>query len=125
MTKRSVIALSAVCAAAVVSLAIVISYIVTITPKQPPSSTSPTVVTLTGTLVCLPHKGDGPHTLECTVGLKGDDGRYYALREMPKEAQSEGVQTKMSITGQLTPPKADESYDIAGEVKVETYTKEP
>lgn len=36
--------------------------------------------TLTGMQTCLPHKDtDGPHTMECAIGMKTDAGEYYAL----------------------------------------------
>lgn len=39
-------------------------------------------VSLTGKLVCLPHKNsDGPQTLECAYGFRTEGGTYYALRE--------------------------------------------
>lgn len=41
------------------------------TPKQ---------MTLSGTYTCLPHKNtEGPQTMECAFGIKGDDGEYYAV----------------------------------------------
>ncbi len=35
---------------------------------------------LTGTAVCLPHVNQvGPQTMECAIGMKTDDGSYYAV----------------------------------------------
>lgn len=40
----------------------------------------PQQVTLEGEYTCLPHiDSSGPQTLECALGLKTDDGSYYAL----------------------------------------------
>lgn len=37
-------------------------------------------VSLRGTSVCLPHLDtSGPQTMECAIGLKTEDGTYYAL----------------------------------------------
>ena len=41
---------------------------------------SPRRMSLSGTYLCLPHKDTtGPQTMECALGLKADDGKYYAL----------------------------------------------
>ncbi len=44
-----------------------------------PAQTEPRQATLSGTLVCLPHKGNGPSTKECTLGLRTDAGVNYGL----------------------------------------------
>jgi hypothetical protein len=62
-------------------------------------------VTLNGTVVCLLHKNtDGPQTLECAIGLKTDDGKYYSLRsDVPDSAlaSAAGSDRKVQITGTL------------------------
>lgn len=43
-------------------------------------NTAPERATLTGTQVCLPHRDTtGPQTMECAIGMKTADGKYYAL----------------------------------------------
>ena len=52
--------------------------------KQPPAPGVPTntETTITGGVVCLPHKDtSGPQTLECAYGIKLADNTYYALRD--------------------------------------------
>lgn len=44
-----------------------------------PSSGS---ITISGETTCLPKIGQSPQTLECSIGFKGVDGRYYALRNL-------------------------------------------
>jgi len=45
-----------------------------------PSSVAAYRATLSGEYLCLPHTvTSGPQTLECALGLKTDDGKYYAL----------------------------------------------
>jgi len=46
------------------------------------SLTNGTAVTVTGTPVCLPAKDtNGPQTLQCAMGIQGNDGFYYALKD--------------------------------------------
>lgn len=41
---------------------------------------TPKSMTLSGTYTCLPHMNtEGPQTMECAFGIKGDDGYYYAV----------------------------------------------
>lgn len=70
-----------------------------------------------GKIVCLPKKGDGPHTLECAMGLQADDGKFYAL----KNAQLGSISTdaKVAVKGKLAAPSPTSTYDIAGEIAVE------
>jgi hypothetical protein len=43
----------------------------------------PERATLTGVYTCLPHRNtNGPQTLECALGIKTDNGAYYALNAM-------------------------------------------
>jgi hypothetical protein len=80
--------------------------------------------TMIGVITCLPHKGDGPHTLECAFGLKGDDGYYYGLRDLWEVApEMTETNVRVRVTGTLTKPIPDEKYDIAGHIDVETITK--
>ena len=36
-------------------------------------------VTINGEVTCLPKKGNGPHTMECAIGLLAENGDYYSL----------------------------------------------
>jgi len=79
-------------------------------------------ISISGELVCLPHKNTsgGPTTLECTYGLKADDGRYYSL--INYNAIDYKVSDQLNVTGNL---KAEQStiYDISGVIEVEQITK--
>ncbi len=78
--------------------------------------------TLEGEVVCLPHKGDGPTTLECAYGLKTDVGEHYALDlaalTMPEGTMPE-TGDRISAGGTVTPIEMLSSdhwqtYDIEG-----------
>ncbi|TSC69595.1 MAG: hypothetical protein G01um101456_82 [Parcubacteria group bacterium Gr01-1014_56] len=76
-------------------------------------------VVMTGTLVCLPHKGDGPQTMECAYGLQTADGKYYSLLHLwDKAPDLNTTQVKAEIVGVLSAPTATEQYDIAGAIEV-------
>ncbi|MCR4326060.1 MAG: hypothetical protein NUV52_00190 [Candidatus Roizmanbacteria bacterium] len=69
-------------------------------------------VTITGTVVCLPHKKtNGPTTKECAYGLKNSQGIYYGLRgnNMPTADFGEDV----TVQGTLV-ASPESTYDIAG-----------
>lgn len=76
-------------------------------------------VSVEGEIACLPHKGDGPHTLECAYGFKDDEGNYFALIDArPRHMPETG--TKVKIDGVLVPiDKNDESqpYDIEASIR--------
>lgn len=82
-------------------------------------------VTVTGNLVCLPHKGGGDAvTLECAFGLKSDDGRYYALTDSPNELLQQDFDDRIKIRGILNQPDPSSHYDIAGSIAVKSFTKQ-
>lgn len=80
-------------------------------PQQPAMNNEPlaspedgVLLTLTGEVVCLPHRDQtGPQTLECAFGLKMDDGTYYALRDSdPTYAHlTVGSGSRAAVTGVL------------------------
>ncbi len=81
-----------------------------------------TKVTFKGSIVCLPHKGDGPHTMECAYGLKADNGSHYALKNLFNEPGpwEFDVSDRIEVTGMLAEPAANEKYDIVGVIDVQT-----
>jgi len=92
-------------------------------PLQPATGAN-LKATLTGTITCLPHKGDGPHTMECAFGLKASDGYHYALQniwEVAPGLTETGVE--IEVRGMLTKPEPGEKYDIAGVLDVEFAEK--
>lgn len=77
------------------------------------------MTTKTGVITCLPHKGDGPHTMECAFGLKADDGKHYGLRYLWEVAPGmTETNVRVSISGVFSPAPSDEKYDIAGYIDV-------
>lgn len=119
--KKFLVALSAlvVVGAALYALSFLIAQPGTPTPDPEPEPSSEQT-TLQGEIACLPHRGDGPHTLECAIGLKADDGKHYALKNLSDPAIP--VQTKVEVTGELTEETSD-VYDTAGTVDIETIEK--
>lgn len=79
---------------------------------------APEQVTLSGIVVCLPHKGPGPHTKECAIGLMTPDGTHYGLDFSGTADTAVSVADRASFTGYLTPPPSDGKYDIAGTLGV-------
>jgi hypothetical protein len=77
--------------------------------------------TLEGEVVCLPHVGDGPTTMECAYGLKTDAGEYYALDLALLSQEHAPLETgeRVSANGMVTPVEMLSSdhwrtYDIEG-----------
>lgn len=73
--------------------------------------------TLSGTETCLPHKGPGPNTKECALGIKTDVGEYYALNfalmsQIPPTIEGGA---RFTASGVITPTTPElEKYDIQG-----------
>lgn len=97
----------------------------------PPVLQIPTQMTLQGEYVCLPHKNtSGPITLECALGLKSDDGAYYALDTtnvsfLPQETPTG---THLQVQGLVVPieqisSNAWQKYDIRGIMQVAAVKK--
>lgn len=92
---------------------------------NPPDSQTSSFVTITGTPTCLPHKNSsGAATLECALGLKGDDGRYYALTDAPSSLWSEDFSSRVKIRGILAEPDSSSQYAISGSLAVSSVSKQ-
>jgi hypothetical protein len=80
--------------------------------------------TFEGKVVCLPHKNmDGPHTLECAIGLQTDDGTYYGLttNETGGElSMAAGSDKRYKVTGALDATPSDK-YQSVGNISVADY----
>jgi hypothetical protein len=69
---------------------------------------------------CLPHKGDGPHTMECAFGIAKDqsDGHYAIDTSlMARYPVDYPTGTKVRVTGIVTPANqlsSVQKYDIDG-----------
>lgn len=112
MKKKIILVLAAI----IVMTAVIVALIMT-DPKQKDNASPNTTQTFTGQIVCLPKPGDGPQTLECAIGLRASDKKYYALKNNPN--QEIPVNTQVSVTGVVIPPSENEMYDIAGTIAVE------
>lgn len=75
-------------------------------------------VSLEGEMVCLPHKGDGPHTLECTYGVRDDDGNHFGLIDTRPQQMPE-TDVRVKIDGVLVPVEENDEqpYDIKAYIR--------
>lgn len=100
---------------------------------MPPNENAmPFEATLEGLYICLPHKNSsGPQTLECALGIKTDEGIYYALDMSGLMNSGAGIKTatgtRIRVAGTLVPIAAISSdqwqkYDIQGIMHVKTFT---
>jgi polyisoprenoid-binding protein YceI len=80
-------------------------------------TSSPTYadVTIKGESTCLPHKGDGPHTMECAQGIKTTSGAYYGIDGVVNRNDNDN---SIEVTGTLQPAAVDTTYETAGTIKV-------
>ncbi len=77
--------------------------------------------TLSGEVVCLPYRGDGPHTMECAIGLRTDVGEHYVLDFTASSRQQTAPETgtRFTASGRITPIEmlsGDrwKTYDVVG-----------
>ncbi len=91
----------------------------------------PQRVTVTGVWECLPHKGDGPHTMECAFGIKEDGtGKHFAVSTelMSTMPVDYATGSKVRVAGVMVPKNqlnsnAWETYDIVGIIGATTIEK--
>jgi hypothetical protein len=81
--------------------------------------TSP--LSLEGQTVCLPHKNtEGPHTMECAIGLKTNDGKYYGLGTDPYDSAMSTTNRQIRVNGTLK-TSSDSKYQSEGTITVTSY----
>jgi len=81
-------------------------------------------IAVNGVITCLPHKGDGPHTLECAFGLKADDGAHYGLSNLWTVApELTETDVAVRVSGTFVNVLPDEKYDIQGYIDVQSAVK--
>jgi|GEM_PF-2059250 len=84
----------------------------------------PNQVTLTGTIVCLPHRNaqpGQPQTLECAIGLKESaTGKYYGLKNNYKPIYD--TNSKVQVIGTLV-DDSKSNYDTVGAIEVSSIVK--
>jgi hypothetical protein len=91
----------------------------------------PQRTTIVGVWECLPHKGDGPHTLECAFGLKEDGtGKHYAVSTELMSTYPVDYPTgaHVRVAGIMVPKNqlnsdAWDTYDIVGIIGATTIEK--
>jgi hypothetical protein len=113
---------------ALVVLAVAITFAVMLAAGNRPGPASPGVslpspgatVTYEGKLACLPHKGDGPHTMECAFGLQLNDGRHLGLKDpAPNPTYIRNpTGSRLTVTGTFINDGATSKYDIIGSLNV-------
>ncbi len=92
-------------------------------------SYEPYSATIRGMYICLPHvQKDGPQTMECALGLKALDGKYYSLDFSSSSSSPMSLVTNinLSITGTVTPVERLSTnqwkkYPIVGIISVNDY----
>lgn len=91
----------------------------------PPDQKSPVgSQSIVGFTSCLPPKDtSGFHTMECAIGLKADDGSYYALLDPDNshELFKYSGDQRITVTGMISPPNESlaKRYAVNAEIKVE------
>lgn len=83
-------------------------------PPTPAPAPQPGPITVKGEVTCLPKPGPGPHTLECAIGLRGDDGAHYGL--INYQYYDTGVRVR--VFGTFIPKEPSEKYDVVGNINV-------
>ena len=84
-------------------------------------------IAIDGEITCLPKIGRGAQTLECAIGLKGADGRYYGLKNLssldPENKFSIGG-LKVTVFGTLNSEEIKgpdgNKYDVAGVINLDS-----
>lgn len=86
--------------------------------------------TITGNFSCLPLKAGAPPEVDCTLGVRADDGSYYALDiSRIQDANTDlKAEDKIAVTGFFLPetevPGSQwEIYDVRGIIKVNTLLR--
>lgn len=97
-----------------------------------PQSYEPYTATIKGTYICLPHvQSDGPQTMECALGLKALDGKYYSLdfNSSSSSPMSLATNIDITVTGTVTPVERLSTnywkkYPIVGIISVRDLNKD-
>ncbi len=90
-----------------------------------PPSEKITNIVIGGEMTCLSKIGQGAQTMECAMGLKGTDGRYYGLKNLfkfdPEYKFSVGG-TRVEVSGTFSPEEIKgpdgNKYDVVGVIDV-------
>jgi|SRR3989344_6204316 len=95
------------------------------TPTPTPEVSPAGPITVNGEISCLPKQGAGQQTLECAIGLKGLDGRYYGLEnlfELDPEHKFSAGGLRVEVSGTFSPEEmkgpGGSKYDVVGVIDV-------
>lgn len=90
------------------------------TANQPPPTTfnlPQKPISISGEIACIPHKDKtGPQTLECAIGLLGEDGKYYRFKNLSQKDIASGrfsTGKKVKIDGTIILQSSD-IFDFVG-----------
>ncbi len=88
-------------------------------PLPPAVATDGQVMTLEGTVACLPHAdSEGPQTLECAIGLQTGE-TYYGLDKLSSDALTTyRAGSIIRVTGIYQPAPENSVYAISGTIEV-------
>jgi hypothetical protein len=101
-------------------LAAVAAYIIFTRQVAAPERNTSDVMTISGTIACLPKTGTGNQTMECAIGLQGN-GKYYSLKNMSQhdpENKFSATGQHVEVTGTIKADASKSPYDIAGTIDV-------
>ncbi len=95
-----------------------------VTPTAP-SLQAGSAIPIRGTIDCLPPKNTGgAQNLSCGIGLKGDEGNYYALDNLPQQDLVSGKViggATVQVNGTLR-ASPESKFAIAGTITISSYT---
>lgn len=103
---------------AILALAFGVHYVDSRLNIPAPGGNDKMAVSLEGEMVCLPHKGDGPHTLECAFGVRDDEGNYFGLIDT-RPQQTPEADVRVKVDGVLVPVEENDEqpYDIKAYIR--------
>jgi len=97
--------------------------------KQPYPFTSKKI-TISGETSCLPKAKREQQTMECAIGLKGKDGRYYGLKnlfEIDSNPKFSEAGLLVEVSGRLRSEKMrgpdGNEYDVVGVIEISSIKK--
>lgn len=92
------------------------------TPAAPTPTPEQKLVTLSGKMICLPHKNaSGPQTTECAFGIVDSSGKNYALHDTSSDYSQVSSATNsrpVVAIGFLVPPMPNDKYDTVGTINL-------
>lgn len=112
--KKSYLIAIVIFGVAAVSLVAALAWPRSATAPQPGAPLNEGMQALTGKIICLPHKNmNGPHTLECALGLEAKDGKKYGIKDANMRFD---VGDEVVAKGVLSAPAANDIYDITATI---------